>query len=126
MADEGFDYVGAAKEILDAAGLPDPDEIEVSDEETPPAPNFLIDPHGYGKGMRPRVTLADGTPLGLWLDEPERRDMLGPDVRDMLLQMGLEKSLANWYGGTRDKAIISREAVMQQPAMQGLARRERE
>jgi len=130
----GWDeYRQAARDILDAAGLPDVEanepvgEVEpVSDEEVPPEPAFLIDPTGYGKGQRPRITLPDGTPLGLWLDQPERRDLLGNDVRALLLGMGLDKPTANWYGNTRDKALLAREAVMQQPAMQGLARRERE
>ena len=127
MGDEGFDYVGGEdkqlgpeEEILDAG------QLERVEEELPPEPSFLVDPTGYGKGMRPRVTLPDGTPLGVWLSRPERCDLSGSELYVLLTEMGLDEKHAAWFGGMRDQALEATKEIMSQPAMQGLLRREAE
>lgn len=97
------------------------------DEETPPdetAPTFLVTPNFYGPGTM-RIQLSDGTPLGNWLDQPERHDLTGPQVETLLRRMGLEAvapGKAEWFGEQRQQRLTADRELGANPAVAAMMR----
>lgn len=96
---------------------------EPPDEETPPddaAPAFIVTPM---KGRPPRITLADGTPVGVWLSS-EYPDADGGFVAEQLVVMGMDGELAAWFGKQRDRARAATTQLMADPVVAAFATEE--
>jgi len=121
----------ATRQRASKAGIPElPEAIgepqELVEEEPPDesVPIFLIRLNFYGPGAH-SILLADGRPVGRWLDE-EYPSLDGGQVAELLIYMGLPGEHAAWFGIQRDKAREARGELAAMPAVQDFAQAEAE